>query len=782
MSSQFPANYQNLYNRDKNYTRLLFYPQKGLAAYEGNELQSMLSDKIAKVSEILLKEGDIVAGGSPAVNSSTGLVNIPAGAIYVNKDIREFGDQSFTIPTDRVVELGCYLKQEVITSVEDPDLLDPSGSIQAGVTYQTSGLETSQRFKETVTWGYKDDQGGSGPSGVTGIFYKSFVVENGVLILNGEAPILDSVNRVVANYDRSINREGYIVNGYNVGFDVEDDGLYIYSVASGEARVNGIPVRRKSNDRVEYAIDPDTKSVTSDPFTITVETLTYTATLTKNAADSIEALGRPDVTAITNVTDGTTTYTSGVDYQLTGNSIDWSLGGAEPSVGAEYTVTFEFTGAEVTVDKGPIDTITDIVAPLEIEENVTRGAVADTSDTLANTPVVTVISVTQNAGATVYTEGVDFTVDGSDINWALGGAEPSPLSTYQVVYRYNKSITEDSGSINNRTFTITNQGADGDLADSTVVNVDYDFRLPRIDIIQLTERGTLERKKGVPLEKNPNLPQVDSNAIALASIQYDWISTPLIQNVGNRAVSQKELNKRKQNEQYLFDALSELKLEIESIKDGATSLGGFIDTFETNVKQDSGKTNNARLVDKTLTHNVAVDFSHLDNANNEQFHSLDYTHEVIASQTSSSGAIKINPFATFTPPKPIIADIRLDPRVSEFIEETITNAINTKADSWVPRDVPPRITNPPSSGGGSSAPVDEVDVQPETPPVQERMTFAETKALVLNAKGKNKLNPQGKRQLVKLQAKINSGQTVTKATIGKHVIDLTTGQVLRKKK
>lgn len=780
MSSQFPANYQNTYNRGKNYTRLLMFPQKGATAAEMNELQSMLTDKTAKLSEILLKEGDIVSGGSPAVNSGTGLVSVPAGAIYVNKDIREFAEQSFTIPTDRVVELGCFLKQEVITSAQDPDLEDPSGEIQAGVIYQTSGEETSQRYKETVTWGYKDDQDNIGPVGITGTFYKSFTVENGVLILNGEAPILDSVNRVVANYDRSINREGYIVNGYNIDFDVEDDNLYIYSVAAGEARVNGIPVRRKSNDRVEYTIDPDTQSVTSDPFTITVGTLTYTATLTKQSADSIEDLGRPDVTAITNVTDGTTTYTQGVDYQLTGNSIDWSLGGTEPADSEEYSVTFEFTGAQVEVDKGPIDAITDIVVPLEISENVDRGAVADTSDTLDNSPVVTVLSVTQNSGSTVYTEGVDFTVDGSQINWSLGGAEPAPLSTYQVVYRYNRSITEDAGSVNNRTFTITNQGVNGDLASGVVVNVDYNFRLPRIDIIQLTEEGLLERKKGIPLEFNPNLPQVDSNAIALASIQYDWINDPLVQNIGNRAISQKELDKRKQNEQYVFDSLAELKLEVEAIKDGSTSLGGFVDTFETDVKQDLGKTNDCRLVDRTLTHEIVVNYDKLDNTNNETFHSLPYNNEVIASQPSSSGAIKINPFATFTPPKPIIADIRLDPRVSEFIEETISNVVNTKADAWVPRVSPPRIVNNPGIVTAPNAP--RIFPRPEPAPPAERMEFSETKALVLNAKGKKRLNAQGKRQLVRLQTKINSGETVTKATIGKHVIDLTTGDVLRRKK
>lgn len=779
MSANLPSDYQNNFDPDKNYFKSIHAPGKGLAAYEVNGIFDLYDNKRLEIAKAIYKEGDII-GADPVVNNATGDVIIPAGKIFARDEIVVYPETTFTIPIDRPVKLGVFIQEAVIsggTNVannEDPDLLDPSANIQPGKFYATSNQETSKRLQYKVQWGWKDEIGGQ-TAGAVGVFYEAFDVDNGVLVLAPTANSRSGVIEEIARYDRDVNGS-YIVSGFEVelDFENEDRTAYFLDVGSGVANVNGYKIARTANNRFELPIDPDTRLLEDDPAIITVTNIEYTETLVKGAADGSDALDRPDVQSITEITseDGLTTYTQGVDYQLTGNSVDWSLGGIEPATSDNYIVTYEFLGAEVQTDKAPIDNVVGVVAPLEItDEDVVRGSVMNTADSTANAPVVEILSVTQ--GPTTYVEGVDYQLTGSTVDWSLGGAEPAPNSTYQVSYRYNKTIQPDNNSIDNDTFTITNQGLDGDIVNGSTVLSSYNFRLKRIDLLELAQNGQLRRIKGVSQEQNPNTPDASADAIALARIELDWENDPLVVELANIAIKQGELQDLKNKIFTQGVLLAELKLELNASLDGASSAGIFTDAFVDVDKSDLGKTQTLLITDDLLTVPLALTIGSPDDPETLNIQTLDYTDDVIADQSQRTAVLKINPYATFDVAGPIEVDVKIDNQVEDFTDRTMTQSSNPDPFSWTKNPGNPNI-NDDNNGG--------VTVDPGTPTVEDRMTLTGLRDIVRSAKKIKKLKPKGKKRTLNIIAKLNAGETLGPVKIGSIVVDPNTGKVIKNKR
>ena len=752
----FPQNYQNLFDPDKDYTKHLHYPKKLLTAAEANELQDTIDYKRQKLADILLHEGDIVSGGSPVVKAG-GEVIIPAGAVYVNKDIRKYAQQTFTIPTNVKLKLGVFLTQEIITSVEDPDLLDPSGSIAPGVTYASSGLETSQRLKESVNWGYVTAAGTRSQAG--GIFYPSVDVDNGVLIIVGTVPVLAEVENLVVNYNNNVNGS-YVINGVGISFDYDDteDGDYVYSVEPGLVAVLGRQISRSTSERIEFAKDPDTQAVTSDPETISTGARTFTATITKGAANGTDALPRPDVLSIVSVKQGGTTYTVTTDYTLSGNNISWAAGGAEPTTGSTYTVEFTFTGAIITVDRGPINAVSGVTTQLRVTKTLTRGITANGADNLPSgfIPAVQIISI---AG---YTQGTDYTLVGSTVSWAPGGSEPTAGATYDVVYTYNKSILPDAGSIGYDTFTISNQGADGTIENGTVCNTNYTYNLKRVDLLEITEKGVIRRVKGRGDYVNPNEPTESSDALGLAAVYLDFFNPPVVRRVGNIRVNQKEQTKLKGSIAYLNEVVADLALQVDSIKTSARlsttpPKGIFTDKFFDTDKQDPGKSNTLSTFNGLVFLPMTLTKDTLDNANNLTAQTLAFTEEEIVVQSKYSAAMKINPFATYTPPEPAVIDVKISQEIKDYIDGLMVGTTNPDPGAWIPSpDTPP------------------IDPDTGTPkPAATGLNYAQTLSALLAAKGKTELTPKGQANLLSTFAKAeSSGVTLTSVTIGGHTASI----------
>ena len=770
-----PINYQNTFDPSKNYVKSLHFPGQGISAEELNSDADMMDYKRIKLANVILKEGDIVSGGSPVVRLD-GNVTIPSGSVYVNNDIREYDEQSFTIPTDSKLKLGVYLEQVVVSAGDnpglgvDPDLKDPSGQIPGGRTYKTSGLETRKTLQENITWGYVEDDGTR--SQVAGTFYPVVDVDNAILILVGSTPVLSEVENLVVNYYINVNGS-YIIEGFDTFFDYDDteNDEYVYTVEPGLAAVLGRQLSRSASDRLAFTKDPDTVTITNDPDDVTVETLTYTATLTKGVAGSSEDLGRPTVTSIISVTDGTTTYTSGDDYNLSGNSIDWTGAVAEPAEGAEYSVTFEFTGALITVDRGPINQVTSVSTQLEVTKQLTRGIIADGSDPLP----VGFIPATAVLNIPGYTQGVDYRLDNSNIVWDVGGgSEPTSGSTYDVTYLYTKDISPDEGSIGYNTFTITDQGADGTLGDTDPDQqcfVTYDYSLNRIDIIELNNLGELRRIKGVSRSSNPNQPKPSPDSIGIAAIFLDFFNDPAVKLIGNKRINQEEQFKIKSAQVYILDTLADLSLKIDSIQEGASTNGIFVDTFVDRDKEDSGKTNNLLTFNQLVTLPVTLTKDELEevNENNKAFQSLDFTLEDIVVQGQSTSTIRINPYATYTPPEPVRLDIRLTQEVKDYVNSLIVNARNPAPSSWMPTpSLPPVVTVP------SNQPI-QGDLPISIPDPDPRSAIDIARDAALAVKGKTKLGNKAERKLQRAFIRsAQSGSSVVQVRLGKHQTNINT--------
>ena len=88
--------------------------------------------------------------------------------------------------------------------------------------------------------------------------------------------------------------------------------------------------------------------------------------VTHAAAAGSDTLKHGDVASITYINDATGAgpdnpdYTEDTDYQLTGDTVDWSLGGSEPTVGNAYYCTYRYralTMAEVRQNLADADAL-----------------------------------------------------------------------------------------------------------------------------------------------------------------------------------------------------------------------------------------------------------------------------------------------------------------------------------------------------------------------------------------------------------------------------------------
>lgn len=576
--------YYNRFNASDKYDDLLFRASRGLQSAELNEIQSILSDRIQKIANVLFKDGSIVRDASASIDAVTGQVNMAAGAIYVLGAVREVSSATFTIPTTGTLSIGVRVTTNEVTELEDPELRDPATGTR---NYNEPGAGRTQR---TLAWAWSGDGG-------VGTFYSIYSVENGALVTQVEPPQLDGVVQLIARYDRESNGN-YAVKGLRTisqGSDVSGNN-YVFTITQGVGNVLGFKVDKPASTQKSFAKNPDLFSVNNEPHSST---------------------------------------TAG-----------------------QQTVTLNYK---------PLNDIIDVVCTLEKTVTITHGSFTGAIDALPDTAVLSIQSVTQ--GATTYSLGADYTLTSDQVNWSPGGAEPAPGSTYSVTYRYLDSVTPTNIDPDAGTFQITGAVA------STLILVDYRWKLPRYDLLTMDKEGIFYAIKGVSSRFTPAIPysQVPESHLLLSSIYYDWFSTstPKVEDIGTRVTSMDDLRKMRKAIVDLYDLVAIERLERDlASKEPTAKYGTFADPFKDDDLRDFGISQDAVIINNELQLKI-TGAQVSPNQNGDQTHTLSFTEATVLEQSLRTGTMLINPYQSFDP---IPALVSLDPSVDIW---TVVDDINT---------------------------------------------------------------------------------------------------------
>lgn len=192
-----PSQIFDRFDPAKGYENHRFVPGRGLQSAELNEIQSKASHDLRGISDAIFKDGDIIRDAQIAVNPDTGAVQCEAGVIYLRGAVRGVAPANLTIPVVGTVSVGIKLTEDIVTHLEDPELLDPSTGTR---NYNQPGAE---RTRLLAQWALDDGLGG---------FYPVYTVVDGRAMAKEPPPNLDGVTQAIARYDRDSSGGTYIVN------------------------------------------------------------------------------------------------------------------------------------------------------------------------------------------------------------------------------------------------------------------------------------------------------------------------------------------------------------------------------------------------------------------------------------------------------------------------------------------------------------------------------------------------------------------------------------------
>ncbi|AWD93037.1 tail protein [Bacillus phage vB_BceM-HSE3] len=341
----------------------------------------------------------------------------------------------------------------------------------------------------------------------------------------------------------------------------------------------------------------------------------------------------------------------------------------------------------------PVKAITRIKAAVEVTQNITRGSVAGGIDYLPNSPVVSVVSVSQ--GGTTYAQGPDFQLTGDGIDWLPSGIEPSIGSTYTVVYRYHKFMTpgndfllSTTGQGDNKDYYVDFSPSGDNPVNNSTFDVDYEFYLSRKDLVGIDKYGNIRVFQGqpevprlvsTPINTNPDvlnlgsiyLPPNSSNAVA-NSYAITRQNMEDLQNLLKR-VEDSEYNQA-------LEALDKEALD----REGPTNLKGiFSDGFIGVTKADlthpdfsaafSFEDGEIRL---PVTQAKPNDFKISDTSKIKTWGRLvtaPVTEEVTIDQPYATGTMLVNPYNVFNR----LALLNLSPAVDNWVDYSKVTIENT---------------------------------------------------------------------------------------------------------
>lgn len=294
------------------------------------------------------------ADANSTVNRSKNYL-VTAGQVYLAGAVREFDAQTISIKGTGTETIGVKLNEDIVTSSDDPDLLDTTeGAI-------TNGMAGADRLHYQVVLTYNDDS--STPI---------YVFQDNKVNSNGIKPQYDNITNILAKrtYDQS---GSFRVSGFGVtvkDYSLDDSKLEL-AIDAGQAYVRGYSIATSStqsvlvdksyttgtatNDTFVYASDTASYQLTNQPIQEVTNVTGYiegqNASVTRSSGSSVDTFTTEDAYQVTSVTKAGVTYTAGTDYVVSNNTIIWgedasgnTLPNANiPASGSTYTVNYRYT-------------------------------------------------------------------------------------------------------------------------------------------------------------------------------------------------------------------------------------------------------------------------------------------------------------------------------------------------------------------------------------------------------------------------------------------------------
>lgn len=309
----------------------------------------------------------------------------------------------------------------------------------------------------------------------------------------------------------------------------------------------------------------------------------------------------------------------------------------------------------INLDRVPATNITQVNITAERTVTLTHAIVAGSQDPLPDTSVISVLEVKQ--GATTYVKDTDYVFTAGKIDWSPAGAEPAPGSSYTVKYQYIAVVTPTA--VDDNGFTVTGAVA------GTLVTVDYQQKLPRVDRLCVNSDGQLVWVKGVAADYSPQSPAVPEGMLGLASVAQTWTSARTVTNDGVRVVPMPQLAAVNDRLDWLAQLIAQNRLESSiNTRESGTKIGLFTDPFLDDSQRDAGIPQTAAIVNGELVLPVASS-AHQMGSDITTPQALPYTSSVAMEQPLRTGSMQINPYMAFDP---VPAAITLTPAVDRWTD------------------------------------------------------------------------------------------------------------------
>lgn len=343
-----------------------------------------------------------------------------------------------------------------------------------------------------------------------------------------------------------------------------------------------------------------------------------------------------------------------VEYP-TSKRIDYQAVPELLQINDEPHVSTTASAQRVNFDRSPATNITQVAITLEKTATITHGIVTGAQDPLPDTSVLQIIEVKQ--GGTTYALNTDYKLTAGKVDWSPSGAEPAPGSTYTCKYQYIANVTPTA--VDDTGFTVT-----GAVVGSLIL-IDYQQKLPRIDRLCINSDGFPVWVPGVSSAFNPQLPTVPGDLLPLASVYQTWTATRRIENDGVRVVPMPFLAGLNNKIDYVLGLVAQQRLESNiHTREGGSKKGLFVDPFIDDSQRDAGTVQTAAIVGGELTLPISGSAKQM-GSDVLTPTSCAFTKLQALAQTLKTTGMKINPYMAFAP---VMALMRITPAVDRWTD------------------------------------------------------------------------------------------------------------------